>query len=269
MAKKITIDEAHGAQGVEMSDEDVAELEADTRSDAEVNAEPPVETPEDTDLPEGITEPPEVPELAEPVVDPEVERLKELGLYRPGMVESWEDVGKSYKHLEAEFSRRPTVEKPVEPQVDQERMMEDLQEEMISNPVAAVAKISNAMQANMQAELNKLKDGVFYGNHSDANDFKAEIGEIQKELPGIGMQDAFDLAKGRNSDKVIAQATQTEKRRATSKMLASREKPGGVRTAPVDADKAIAAAAAGGGSAQEIIARMQKVLNEQNMGVKE
>lgn len=255
-------------EGKEMSDEDLAELEADTRTDLEVESTEPIEGAEsvDDDLPEGITEPEEEPEPSEPEVDPEVERLKKLGLYRPGLIDDWDDLAKSYKHLEAEFSRRPVVEKPTQPDYDPQAEIEALQEELQVNPVAAIARIANAMQDGTRTELNELKEGLFYANHPDANDFKGDISEIQKEFPGLGIQAAFDMAKGRNVDKVVEMATQKEKRRATERQVALREKPGGVRTTPVDADKAIAAAAAGGGSAQEKIDRMIRVLESQNMG---
>ena len=267
MAKEIVIDEVHGAQGKEMSDEDEAELAADLReNDAEdVISEPPAENMVDDDLPEGITEP-EVDEPAEPEVNPEVERLKELGLYRPGLIESMDDLGKSYKHIETEFSRRPVVERPAEPAYDPQADIEALQDELQTNPVSAIAKIANAMQEGNRTEINSLKESLFYGSHPDANDFKDEIAEIQENIPGLGIQDAFDMARGRNADKVIAKATSTEKRRATERQVALREKPGGVRTAPVDATKAVAAAAAGGGSAQEQVDRMIKVLEQRNMG---
>ena len=254
-------------KGKEMSDEDVAELEADTRDDSEADPVEPVVGAEsvDNDLPEGPTEPEEVT-TPEPAVDPEVERLKKLGLYRPGLIDNWDDLGKSYKHLEAEFSRRPVVEKPAQAAYDPQADIEALQEELISNPVAAIAKIANAMQEGNRREIGQLKESLFYGNRPEANDFKEEIAEIQKEYPDLGIQAAFDMAKGRNSDKVIELATNKEKRRATERQVALREKPGGVRTAPVDADKAIAAAATGGGSAQEKIDRMIKVLESQNMG---
>jgi hypothetical protein len=270
VAKKIVIDEVHGAQGAEMSDEDVAELETDTRSDTEVEAEPSVETPVDEDLPEGITEPPEVPEPAEPEVDPDVERLKELKLYRPGLIETTEDALQSLKwHEQHKEEYVEKARQEVAPQVDPERIMEELQDEIQTNPVSAMVRIANAMQEGNRSEINKLKEDLFYGNSPDAKDFRGEIGEIQKEIPGLGMQDAYDLARGRNSDKVIAQATQVEKRRATEKQVALREKPGGVRTAPVDAAQAVKDAAAGGGSAQETVNRMIKVLEAQNMGAKD
>jgi len=255
-------------EGKEMSDEDLAELEADTRTDMEVEPTEPIEGAEsvDDDLPEGITEPEDEASPAEPEVDPEVERLKKLGLYRPGLIDDWDDLAKSYKHLEAEFSRRPVVEKPTQPAYDPQAEIEALQEELQVNPVAAIAKIANAMQEGNRQEINQLKESLFYGSRPEANDFRSEIAEIQREFPGLGIQAAFDMAKGRNVDKVVEMATQKEKRRATERQVALREKPGGVRTTPVDADKAIAAAAAGGGSAQEKIDRMIKVLESQNMG---
>jgi hypothetical protein len=261
------------ADGHEMTDDDLAELEADTRDDVEVSdeTEPPPEPtdPVDDDLPEGPTEEPEGAEPPEPAIDPEVQRLKDLGLYREGLIENFDDLGKSYKHIEGEFSRRPVVEKPAESQPDPQEMIEELREEMAVDPVSAVAKIANAMQSQNRSEINEIKEGLFYANHPDAKDFQSDIIEIQERLPGLGMQDAFDMARGRNTDKVIAQATQDEKRRATERQVASREKPGGVRTAPVDAAKAVADAARGGGSASERVDRMIKVLESQNMGAKD
>jgi hypothetical protein len=92
--------------------------------------------------------------------------------------------------------------------------------------------------------------------------------EIQKET-GLGIQDSFDLAKGRDSGKVADKATRTEKRRATDRQVALRETPSGIRTAPVDADKAIAAAATGEGSADERVNKMIKILEAHNMGAKD
>ncbi|MHC4648440.1 MAG: hypothetical protein ACYTBJ_23525 [Planctomycetota bacterium] len=272
MAKKIVIDELHGAEGKEMSDEDVAELEADTRDGVEGDDPEPqteITEPVGEDLPEGITEPPEEAPVSEPEVDPEVQRLKDLGLYREGLIENFDDLGKSYKHIEGEFSRRPVVEKPADIQPDPQAMIEELREEMAIDPVSAVAKIANAMQSQNRSEINEIKEGLFYANYPDAKDFKDDINEIQERLPGLGIHDAFDMARGRNADKVIARATQDEKRRATERQVALREKPSGVRTAPVDAAQAVKAAAAGGGSADERVDRMIKVLESQNMGAKD
>lgn len=268
--KKLVLDPVHGAEGKEMTDDDLSELEADTRDEGE-GEEPELTEPEEgtEDLPEGISEPEDVETPSEPEVDPEVERLKRLGLYRPGLIESFDDLGKSYSYLEKEFSRRPTVEKPAEPAIDPARVMQELQEEFEVNPIAAIARVANSLQLENRTEIDKLKDGLFYISHPDAKDFKDEIKDIQAEFPGIGIQAAFEMARGRNIDKVIASATQAEQRRATEKRVALREKPSGIRTTPVDAAKALAAAASGEGTASEKIDRMIKVLESQGMGAKD
>jgi cell fate (sporulation/competence/biofilm development) regulator YlbF (YheA/YmcA/DUF963 family) len=269
--KNIVIDEVHGAHGEEMSDEDVAELKADTRDNVEVDeAEPQSETAEtvDDDLPEGVTKP-EVAEVAEPEVDPEVERLKKLDLYRPGLIETTEDALKSLKwHEQHKEEYVEKARREAQPAYDSKAEMEALVEELQTNPVAAIAKIANAMQDGDRQDITEMKETLFYSTHTDAADYKSEIVEIQKET-GLGIQDSFDLAKGRDSGKVADKATLIEKRRATDRQVALRETPSGIRTAPVDAGKALNAAAAGEGSADEIVDRMIKILERENMGAKE
>lgn len=266
------LDPVHGASGHEMSDADVAELAEDTRAAETEEVEPQLEPEEiQEELPEEIPQP-EVSEEPEPEEEPEVDRLKRLGLYRPGMIESFDDLGKSYRHLEAAFSNRPKVEVSPPPAPDPQKTMDELAEEYSINPIAATAKIAQAMTYGTQQEIAALRNELFYTTNPGARDHQDGIDAVMKRYPGIGIRDAYNLYRGENFDKLVQaerqSATQLEKRRASEKTMALRESAGGVRTSPVSPEQRLNMAVQGK-SGTDATNAMIEVLEKMGLGLKE
>jgi len=263
-------DPIHGAEGHEMTDADLAELEAETQgAEVEETELPPEELQEE--LPEETPQP-EVEEEAEPDGESDVERLKRLGMFRPGLIETVDDLVKSYHYLEKAFSDRPKVEVPQQPAPDPQKMMEELQYEYEANPIAAVAKIASAMQYGTQQELAGLRNELFYSSNPDARNHQEGIDSVMKRYPGIGIRDAYNMYRGENFDKLAeaktTQVAQQERRRALEKTIATREKGGGVRTSELTPERGLLMATQGK-SGNDKVEAMIDYLEKHGLGLKE
>jgi hypothetical protein len=263
-------DEITGATNRMVTDADILEDQEEVEPAEEVE-ETELKPDVDEDLPEGLP-PQEGATSPEPARESEIDRLKRLGLHRPGMIESIDDLGKSYKHLEhfVSTTRRAEAAPAPQPQIDPQRMYQELQEEFANDPVAATTKISNALQYNMQVEVENMKADLFYTARPDAEKFRGEIDEIRKQYPGMKMSDAYDTIKGRHLDEVIAdkerQAVEATRRQETDKVLAQREKAGGIRTAQLTPEQRyqqkVADAKARGLRGDALIREMEKAADE-------
>lgn len=266
------------ATGKEMTDNDVSELLADERNPAEGEKPELLSESEDivdNDLPEGLPE-----EGAEQAPEPEgqsdLDRLKEMGVYRPGLIETVEDLGKSYLHIDKAYSSRPVVEKEVapEPKIDPDQYIKELNDDLVSgeNPLQAVVKVVNAMNAQTNNELQDLRSRQFVSDNPDAKELQQDMADIQQRYPGLGTQDAYNMARGSKIDTIVDttknDAIQNERRRETDKKQALRERPAGVRAAPVSAEHALKQAMAGK-TGDEAVRAMEAVLDKQGLGLKE
>ncbi len=263
-----------GVTGQNIEDGDIDEMNTGTNVNAEVNEiEPEAEISDD--LPEGITKT-EGEVSPEPASgsDPDVERLKQLGLYRPGMIENFEDAAKSYTELEKKLRDRPLeTRKPrEEPQVSDKQVIDDLREQFDTDPLSVITRISNAVASNNAQDIQDIKEGLFHLSHPEASKHSEAMTDIQSRYPGMDMSDAFAMAQGRDIDNLNSnlteQANVTAQKRQIAKQVALREKPAGVRTEPQDLDKALQAAVAGK-TGHEAVMAMQVVLDKHDKGLRE
>lgn len=271
---KVVLDPVHGAAGAEMTDDDLAELNADTRGG---EVEETQLLPEDEEskqveeLPETTPEP-EAVKAAEPFEEPEIERLKRLGLYRPGLIESFDDLGKSYKHIEAEFSRRPHVEVAKPPAPDPREVQQQLEQEFQDNPVNAMLRVATAVSYGTQQEVANIRNELFYANNPDAEGHRGDIEAALGRYPGMPIKEAWSMVRGSNIDQFTKnaadEAARTERTRASQKIMASRERPGGVRTAPVSPEQGIIMAMKGK-TGREAVDAMIDYLEKHDLGAKD
>ena len=269
---KVLLDPVHGAAGAEMSDEDVAEFNADDRG-GEVETTQLLPEDEESKQVEELPETTPTPEAAaEPEPEPEIERLKRLGLYRPGLIESFDDLGKSYKHIEAEFSRRPHVEVAKPPALDPRQVQEDLEREFQENPVNAMLRVATAVSYGNQQEIADMRNDLFYASNPDAGKHRDAVNAALGKYPGMGIADAWNMVRGASIDEFTKNAAeegaQIERKRASEKTMALREKPGGIRTAPVAPEQGLIMAASGK-TGREAVEAMIAYLEKTGMGLKD
>lgn len=274
MGKKINLG-IDGVTGQEVDDSDIDEMNAGADVNTEITGAEPKEEASVDDLPEGITEP-EGDITPEPAgdPDPDVERLKQAGVYRPGMVESLEDLAKSQLQLERRFNERPLeTRKPrEESQVSDQQIMEELNQQFIDNPAHAATRIANAVASNNAQDIQTIKEGLFHLVHPEASKHSEAMTDIQSRYPGMDMSDAFAMAQGRDIDNLSSnlteQANVTAQKRQIAKQVALREKPAGVRTEPQNLSDALNTAAAGK-TGHEAVVAMEAVLNKHGKGLNE
>ena len=240
------------AQGKELTDATEGQLTEDLVPEVEADdGEPSTEPPEE-DLPEGLTEPEAGKETpsAEPSGESEVDRLKRLGVFKEGLIESDEDLAKSYKHAEHFISttkRAPhedTTQTPPSSEMIQQ-LADGLSSGDPNERLRTVVQVYNAMNIGDRQKLEGIDERLFAGSHEDYNTYSVDIEAVKAKYPGIAIEDAYNMALGKNREKLISDASRTaseaEKRRETDRQQALREKPGaGVRTGPVDIDSQLA-----------------------------
>jgi hypothetical protein len=235
------------ASGSELTDDTEDQLTEDLAEETEAEPEESAEPPESDDLPEGLTEPEAGKETppAEPSGESEVDRLKRLGVFKEGLIESDADLAKSYKHAQDFISstrRAPREDATQEPGSTKEEL-DQLAQALLSNDpqvrLAATARVANAVNYGQKQELEGINERLFAGTHEDFNIYSTDIQANKDKYPGIDIEDAYNMALGKNRDTLVSEASKTasanEQRRETDKQRALREKPGaGVRTGPVD-----------------------------------
>jgi len=230
-------DELTGADGQQITDADLLEDQMESEP-AEEGIEPERKPDVDSDLPEGLPAQEGERTSPEPARESEIDRLKRHNLHRPGMIETFDDLAKSYKNIEHFVSTTKRVEAtapPPQPMVDPQKVMEELQEEFIQNPVAATTKIANAVQYQVTQKIDAMESDFFYSANPDARKWQEEITTMRQAYPGMKIADAYNSVRGRHVDEIIAEreakAVEATRRQETDKVLAQREKAGGIRTA--------------------------------------
>lgn len=268
MGKKNVISGIDGAVGSPISDDDLREDE-----DEVAVGEETLPNPEDaSDLPEGLPDR-EEPQgsVTEPTQESEIDRLKRLGVYRPGLIESVEDLTKSYRNIEtfvSQTKRVPANEAPPQPQIDPNRVYQDFQNEFDTNPVNAVLRIAAATQDSMRRELDGLREESFLSGNAEAQKYRDEIKAVRDAYPGISVQDAFNQVRGAHIDEILStksqETVQQVRRQETDKVLAQRERAGGVRTTPLSPEEklnaTISAAKAKGLKGRAFVDAMKEAL---------
>ncbi len=231
------------ASGKELTDETEGQLTEALVDEAEADPEESAEPP-DEDLPEGLTEseadkgkPP-----AEPSGESEVDRLKRLGVFKEGLIESDEQWATSYKNAQNFISttkRAPREDAPL-PSADLiKQLTEGLSSDDPNEKLATVVQVFNAMTVNDREKLAGIDERLFAGSHADFKTYSPAVDAIKAKYPGIDIEDAYNMALGQNRDSLVSEASrvasEVEKRRETDKREALREQPGvGVRTGAVD-----------------------------------
>lgn len=233
------IESINGATGREVTDADLQDLNEDSLT----QPEPEVVSTEDapnSDLPEGlpVQEEPQV-SAAELERESEIDRLKRLGVYRPGLIESTDDLAKSYTNIERHMSQTRPVQ--VSPQEDPATAYRALQEMISNDPAAAMLEVGKVIQMGTRGEIESLREELFFANRPETNKYKDEIREIRRTNPNITIEDAHNMVRGRHFEDMISETERTTtdkvRRQQTDKMLAQRERAGGVRTTPLSQEE--------------------------------
>ena len=219
----------------EVDDEDVRSMnDDDINPDLDdEESEPDEERDEDLDDDlEGDPEPDS--QVSEPS---EVDRLKELGVYKPGLVETFADLAKSWRHSQRMIhsgqhkeTQAPSNEDILAPVLaGLDNPDPSVRATAVFRLATAAASGSDERSARLEKRLLKMSDPEGYGLVED------DLEQIMSDYPSLTLDDAFDMAVGRNKDTYASihkeKAIKIERSREATKQLASRERSGGIRTA--------------------------------------
>lgn len=278
MGKKKTVNQTGDSVTTkeELTDANLSELENDLTPEAEAEeAEPSGEVSDD--LPEGSTVTEGESEPPEPEVDPERAFLEKHGLYRPNLIENFDDMAKSLRYHEqreadlVEAARSKPAPEP-DPQAIMAPLLEGIESDDPQIRLQTYARIAAAVSP--KAEIEEIKQQLFEQKHPDAAEIGREISEIQR-TKGHSYEDAYWMVRGKNVDKysqlAADEAVKTQQKRELERQLALREKPGsGTRTTPASVEQEIQKLAQDSSlSSEEQIARMEALLNQRGMGLEE
>lgn len=259
-----------GIRVSDIDDDNIEEMNMDIRTDSDLDEGATEPSPEDLEdsLPEDSEDSEE--QVSEPADDPEVERLKDLGLFREGIIENFNDLGKSYKHLEKKFSEtRPAKPQREDTYIDPEQVRRELAVEFQRDPISVITRITNAMNYSTNSELKELRKELIAAKHDDYDDLKETIQEVERSYPDLDIEDALALARGRNIDKYTSKASEKERKREANRQLAQREKAGGVRTTAPSVEERLKQAREKAQSEAEFRKISEQILEQAGMGLKD
>lgn len=254
---KVFLDAKFGApSSEEVDDSNLNQIKQDENPDFKEDAPPGAELPEakEGDFADDLAFELEGEESPEPKKDQksEAERLAEAEkewlekekVYKPGLIESQEDLAKSYRHLEHHMSSTRRTDKPEppsepDPKATFQGLIEDIGSEDPAVRARAVVQISNAVNSRNSNEVRELRKEFFKkDNEEQYGVIESELDNIETQNPGIAFKDAVDLARGRKFDDLqkltLDKGSLAAQKREQQRQLALREQPGGIRTGPVD-----------------------------------